>query len=120
MTGQMTIFDFMPRPDDPIRNAIKAMRPYWINSKQTIVDAYRTGKDLTKVCKHEYNPYDGAGHYGGDFGKKGVFTLIGWDLRDRRITFIYDPYKVEDMTWTEFAHHIEELIRTGEFLGEEE
>lgn len=118
MTGQMTIFDFIPRPDDPIRNAILAMSPYWTTSRQKIIDAYCNGKDLTKVCKEEYCPYEFSGHYGGDFGKKGVFTLIGWDMRTKGIKFIYDPYMVETMTWAEFGKRIADLIRTGDYLTE--
>lgn len=114
---QMTIFDFLPRPDDPIRNAIKQMHPYWTSSRQTIIDAYREGKRFVETVKHEYCPYGLAGHYGGNHGKKGVFTLIGWDLTTTKIIFKFDPYRVETMTWREFADYIADLIRTGEFLN---
>lgn len=116
MTEQMSIFDFIPRPDDPIRNAIKNMTPYWTTSRETIMDAYKGGKSLVKAVKNEYNPHGYVGHFGGNFGKKGVFTLTGWEMRYGRITFIYDPYRIESMTWPEFAEHIADLIRTGEFL----
>lgn len=112
----MTIFDFISRPDDPIRNAIKHMSPYWTSSRQTIIDAYHSGRDFAKVVKHEYSPYGYAGHYGGDFGKKGVFTLTGWNLKDRKVLFEYVPYKVETITWREFADYIADLIRTDEYL----
>ena len=92
------------------------MTPYWTSSRQKIIDAYNSGKDFAKAVKHEYNPYGGAGHHGGDFGKKGVFTLIGWELKNNKILFEYDPYKIESITWTEFANHIAELIRKDEFL----
>lgn len=117
MTEQMTIFDFLPRPDDPIRNAIKHMQPYWTSSRQTIIEAYGSGKNFVKTVKHEYCPYGYAGHYGGDFGKKGVFTLTGWELTATKIIFGFDPYRIETMTWRTFADHIADLIRTGEFLN---
>lgn len=116
MLGQMTIFDFLSDPDDPIRNAIKHMRPYWTSSKEAIVKAYKDNKAFLKTVKNEYCPYGYCGHFGGDFGKKGVFTLTGWEIRNGRIKFIYDPYRIEGMTWTEFANCIADLIRTGEFL----
>ena len=116
MNGQMSIFDFIPRTDDPIRNAIKRMRPYWTSSRQTIMDAYRTGKDFAKAVKNEYCPYGFSGHYGGDFGKNGVFTLTGWEMRNSKIVFEYDPRRIEVMTWADFAEHIADLIRTNEFL----
>ncbi len=115
MTGQMTIFDFIARPDDPVVNAIKNMRPYWTSSRDTIMEAYKNGKNFAKVVKHEYCPYGYVGHFGGDFEKKGVFTLEGWQMRNNKITFIYDPHRVEDMTWTKFAEHIADLIRKGEY-----
>ena len=116
MEGQTTIFDFMPRPDDPILNAIKHMTPYWTDSRQTIIDAYYSGKDFAKVVKHEYCPYGYSGHYGGDFGKKGVFVLTGWTMNNGRITFEYIPFKKESITWAKFADYIAELIRKDEFL----
>lgn len=116
MTGQMSIFDFLPRQDDPIRNAIKRMRPYWTSSRQRIIDAYYSGNNFVETVKREYSPYGHAGHYGGDFGKKGVFTLTGWELKANRITFQYDPYRIETITWADFAEHIADLIRTKEFL----
>ena len=117
--GQMSIFDFIERPDDPIRNAIRHMRPYWTNSRQTIIDAYRSGKNFIKTVKHEFCPYGFSGHYGGDFGKRGVFTLIGWTLETNKVIFEYDPRMVETMTWKEFADHIADLIRKGEFLNDD-
>lgn len=120
MTGQMTIFDYLKPPDDPVRNLVKRIRPYWTTSRQTILNAYQSGRDLEKVVKHEYNPYGGSGGYGMDFGKKGVFKLIGYDMRGSGIILTYDPYKVETMTWIEFGRMIEDLIRTGEFLEDEE
>lgn len=118
MNGQMSIFDFIPLQDDPIRNAIKHMSPYWTSSKQTIIEAYYTGKNFVETVKHEYSPYGHAGHYGGDFGKKGVFTLTGWELKANGIIFQYDPYRVEKITWADFARHVANLIRTKEFLSE--
>ena len=117
--GQMSIFDFIECPDDPIRNAIKHMRPYWTSSRQTIIDAYRSGKNFIETVKHEFSPYGFAGHYGGDFGKRGVFTLIGWTLETNKVIFEYDPRMVETMTWTKFADHIADLIRKGEFLNDD-
>ena len=119
MLGQMTIFDFLSDPGDPIRNAIKHMRPYWTSSKEAIVEAYKGNKAFLNTVKHEYCPYGYSGHFGGDFGKRGVFTLTGWEIRNGRIKFIYSPYRIEAITWTEFANYIAELIRTGEFLEEE-
>lgn len=117
--GQMNIFDFIQRPDDPIRNAIKHMSPYWTSSRKDIVNAYYSGKGFVEAVKHEYCPYGFAGHYGGDFGKRGVFTLIGWTLKPNKIVFEYDPYRVESITWKEFADHIADLIRKGEFLNDD-
>lgn len=116
MMEQMTIFDFIAPPDDPIMNAIKHMRPYWTSSRQTIVEAYKTGKRFVETVKHEYSPYGYSGHYGGDFGKKGVFTLIGWTMKTNKIIFEYEPNMIETMAWDKFAEHIAELIRKGEFL----
>ena len=116
MPGQMNIFDFIPRPEDPVRNAIKHMRPYWTSSRKTILDAYFSGKRFVETVKHEFCPYGCSGFYGGDFGKKGVFTLIGWSMETKEIVFQYKPRMVETMTWNRFAEHIAELIRKGEFM----
>ena len=113
---QMTIFDFLVDPGDPIRNAIKHMTPYWTSSKQTILDAYYSGRNFARTVKHEYSPYGHACHYGGDFGKKGIFTLHGWELKNNKVIFLFDPFKVESMTWEAFAEQIADLIQSGEFL----
>lgn len=119
MEYQMTIFDFLTDEQDAITNAVKHMTPYWVDSRKRIIEHYsKTGKLPVGVVKDEYCPNGFAGHYGGDFGKKGVFTLVGWDMKPTKIIFEYDPYMVEQMTWAELADIICQLIRRGEYNKE--
>ena len=104
---------------DAVRNAIRSMSPYWTSSREKIIDAYGTRR-FTEVVKHEYCPYGASGSYGHDYGKKGVFTLTGWDMRTRGIEFHYEPMMIQTMTWNEFAWFIGEFIRNGEYVEDEE
>lgn len=115
---QLEMFKPQSKRCEAVRNAIRHMSPYWITSRRNIMDAYGT-PGFVETIQQNYCPYGGSGFYGGDLGKKGVFTLTGWDMRSDGITFLYEPTMVETMTWKEFAENIGELIRDGEYTEED-
>lgn len=116
MEYQYTIFDYLEGQTDAITNAVKQMTPYGVDSKKRILEHYsKTGELPAAVVKKEYCPYGCSDYYGGDFGKDGVFTLVGWTMRPTKIIFQYTPYMVKEKTWKEFADIICQLIRRGEY-----
>lgn len=115
---QLSLFKAENKRGDAVRNAIRHMEPYWKKSRRNILEAYDT-PGFVETVRQNYCPYGANGAYGHDFGKKGVFTLRGYDMRAGGIEFIYDPRMVEAMTWREFAEIIGELIANGEYTEEE-
>ena len=123
MGEQITIFDVLYHDRlDPIKEVAKQAGPYWITSRQKLIDLCNTdpGIDLfAKAVRHEYCPYGLSGRLGGS-GEPN--TMEGWDMTPRNIkTSFWDAAgerKERIYSWRDFAREVADLIWSGEYMQE--
>ncbi len=118
--GQMSIFDYLPRPFDPVHFVAMTASVYWEDSKTRLISYCNTDPDIetwSEVVRHEYCPYGGSGFYGGS-GEPN--TVRGWDMRSDNISIeFFDAAGVKQkklIGWEEFAREVADIIWGNDVL----
>lgn len=127
MTGQMTIFDYLPRPFDPVRCVAMAAGAHWTDGKDQLIKFCNTDPDIepwTQMVRHQYCPYGACGYYGGGGDP---CSIKGWEMRTDHISVEFidasGTKQTQTIGWDEFAREIADIIWSNdvmEWRGEDE
>ena len=117
ISGQLSLFSLMePSKPSAARYVALTSSPYWTTSWDRIKAVQDNNiREITRVVKKEFCPYEYAGHYGSDG------DYIGYVMRMKAITVMLAPAKDGQYSggdvkvkWEDFAREVIDLIWKGE------